>query len=312
MKLSDIGESYRSGSLSKPDYIDRMHELHAALFDYAEFIRRTDIARIEITDGLVVMTSREVGIKMVCDPADKRIAPIEILNFGHYERAEAEMILSLVEPGQTVLDVGANVGWYSLNIAKRFADVSVHAFEPIPQTFDYLRRNLRLNALPNVRPHNFGFSDREAELDFYFYPEGSGNASAANLSEGESVRQVTCRVRRLDDFVAETGLRVDFIKCDVEGAELFVYRGALECLKRDAPAIFTEMLRKWSAKFGYHPNEIIGLLAGVGYRCFVVRGGGLAEFAAMDDDTVETNFLFLHSDRHASKITRHLVARRDD
>jgi hypothetical protein len=85
-----------------------------------------------------------------------------------------------------------------------------------------------------------------------------------------------------------------------------VYLGALECLKRDAPIVFTEMLRKWSAKFGYHPNEIIRLLAGIGYRCFVVSGDALTEFREMDDETVQTNFFFLHAENHASKIDRYL------
>ena len=67
-----------------------MHRLHAGLFDYAEFIRDTDIARIEVTDGTVTMTSRRTGIKMLCDPHDMRMAPIEILNFGAYEPVEQQ------------------------------------------------------------------------------------------------------------------------------------------------------------------------------------------------------------------------------
>ena len=56
MNLFSINEKYQAGSITKPHYIDEMHSVHRTLFDYAEFIRHTDIARIEITDGLVVMT----------------------------------------------------------------------------------------------------------------------------------------------------------------------------------------------------------------------------------------------------------------
>jgi FkbM family methyltransferase len=304
MNLFSINEKYQAGSITKPHYIDEMHSVHRTLFDYAEFIRHTDIARIEITDGLVVMTSRAAGIKVMCDPVDKRIAPIEILNFGRYEADEMEMILKLIEPGDNVLDIGANVGWHSLNIAKRFADVNVYAFEPVLASFNYLKTNVELNALPNIHPYDFGLSDHEGELVLYYQRDGAGsvNASAVNLSETDDVCQVTCTVKTLDGFRRESGLRADFIKCDVEGAELFVYRGALQCLTHDAPIVFTEMLRKWAAKFGYHPNEIIQLFAGIGYRCFVLCGNSLTEFREMDDETMDTNFFFLHAEKHAPKI----------
>lgn len=55
------------------------------------------------------------------------------------------------------------------------------------------------------------------------------------------------------------------------------------------------MLRKWSAKFGYHPNDIIDLFASVGYKCFVIKEDKLRKFARVDEETVGTNYFFLHS-----------------
>jgi len=97
---------------------------------------------------------------------------------------------------------------------------------------------------------------------------------------------------------------VDFIKCDVEGAELFVFRGAKETIATYKPIIFTEMLRKWAKKFDYHPNEIISLFNGLGYRCFSIRNGFLSELSYMDDSTVETNFFFLHKEKHMSQLQK--------
>jgi hypothetical protein len=54
------------------------------------------------------------------------------------------------------------------------------------------------------------------------------------------------------------------------------------------------MLRKWSARYGYHPNNVIDYLGTFGYNCFVLRGGVLVPFPEMTDDTVETNFFFMH------------------
>lgn len=307
MKLKEIQEKFLENAITKPDYIDRMHEVHRMLYDYASFIRDTDIARIEIADGRVVMTSREAGIRIVCDNDDKRIVPIEILNFGHYEKNDSDMIFHLVENGDNILDIGANIGWYSINFAKRFPQCSIFAFEPIPKTYAYLQENIELNSVSNINTFNHGFSDEAKELVFYYYPAGSGNASSARLADAPGMEEIRCSVLPLDDFVASRDINVDFIKCDVEGAEFLVFKGGLKTLGKHRPIVFTEMLRKWSAKFDYHPNEIIKLFSELGYRCFTAKGGKLVEFFLMDENTLETNFFFLHQEKHAEKISSNLA-----
>ena len=308
MNLKDTKSAYLAGQISKPEYIDGMYQLHQHLFEYADFLKGTDIGKIEITDGTVVMTSRTTEVKIYCDQYDKRLAPLEIVNFDFYEKTDSDMMFQLLkrlmeqrEEPVNFFDIGANIGWYTLNLAKTFEKVKFFAFEPIPMTFEKLKANVELNQV-NVNLHNFGFSNQEQELTFYYYPEGSGNASAANLSESDNVKTIPCYVKKLDDFIAEKSLSVDFIKCDVEGAELFVYQGGIDSIKKNKPIIFTEMLRKWSAKFNYNPNEIIDLLFSLGYRCFTAKADQLVEFFRMDDNTIETNFFFLHSDNHSALI----------
>ena len=302
MSLFELRAAYQAGALTKQRYIDQMHQRHARLFEYADFLEGTDIERIEILDGRVILTSRATGIRIVCDRRDLRIAPLEVLNFGDYEKADADMMFRLLEDNLTILDIGANIGWYSLRFAKAFPNAKIFSFEPIPATFGYLQRNIALNPACRVHPFNFGFSDRAGELPFYFHPEGSGSASAADLLGTGRAERITCHLRTLDDWVAETGTRIDFIKCDVEGAELLVLTGGTEALQRFKPMVFAEMLRKWTAKFNYHPNRIIDLMSNLGYRCFVNREDRLVEFPTMADNTVETNFFFLHPLAHAAKI----------
>ncbi len=302
MSLEETRRAFESQQLSKPDFIDRMHAQHSALFDYAAWLPKTDIARIEISDGLVVMQSRRDGVRIACDPDDKRIAPIEILNFFDYERTDSDLIDRLVKDGDGILDIGANIGWYSIRLAKRLPSSRILAFEPIPRTHAQLKRNAALNGVANVQIFGHGFSDRAQTLTFYYYPTGSGNASSAKLVDVAGVQEVQCQVLPLDDFLGQHPAKVDFIKCDVEGAELLVFKGAVKTLAQHQPIVFSEMLRKWSARFNYHPNEIIGLFKGLGYRCFAAQGDGLAEFQAITDDTIETNFFFLHGAKHAAQI----------
>jgi hypothetical protein len=90
----------------------------------------------------------------------------------------------------------------------------------------------------------------------------------------------------------------------VEGAELLVFKGAMDTIARDKPIVFSEILRKWSEKFSYNPNEIFTLFHAQGYEAFTVKGKYLSQFGSMDENTIETNFFFLHSEKHADLIAR--------
>jgi len=301
MLLRKTYREFQKGKINKQQYIDKMHTIHQVLFAYADFLKSTDIESIKISDGQVIMTARKSGIKLVCNPKDKRLIPFEIINFGKYEEKDFRMALKLISENDTVFDIGANIGWYSLNLASTSQNLNLLAFEPLRPTFEYLKQNLELNQ-QKIRIFNFGFSEAEKEVDFYYYPEGSGNASLANLSDNAEVQSIPCLVRTLDGFMREYGGHLNFVKCDVEGAELFVFQGGLETLRHHKPIVFTEMLRKWAAKFNYHPNQIIELFRALGYRCFTSDGSSLLEFKEMNDRTTETNFFFLHAKEHGEKI----------
>jgi len=305
--IRDTIARFQSEQLDKPLFINLMfEEHHAHLFDYADYLSATNIKKIEIEDGKVVMTSRDRGIKISCPQGDFRTAPIETLNFSNYEKNEFAMIDNLVSDDCTFFDIGANIGWYSINIAIERPSSKVFCFEPIPNTYKHLMNNLDLNSITNVVSNNFGFSNQAGEFTFYYYPEGSGNASAVNVTGRNDIETVQCKVRTLDDYTSETGLRVDFIKCDVEGAELLVFQGGQETIKRDLPIVFSEILRKWSAKFNYDPNKIFGLFRELGYKAFTVNGNVLSVIEKMDESTIETNFFFLHSVKHIDLIRKYV------
>ncbi len=303
MKLSDTKKKFLDGELVKSDYIKTMYvEHHSKLFDYQRFIESTDINSIEISKGQVVFDCGEHSIKIAGVEKDYRVAPIEILNFTKYEPEEAEMMLKLVPKNAIIFDIGANIGWFSFLFAANDSTAHVYSFEPVPSTYEQLVLNHSLNGFDNITLNNFGFSDQEDELIFYFYPEGSGNASSVNVSDRADVTEVRCRVKILDEYFRSLSEKIDFIKCDVEGAELLVFKGAEKTLAEYKPIVFSEILRKWSAKFNYHPNDIISFFKELNYKCFVVKGKRLEEMVSVDDSTVETNYFFLHEQKHKDLI----------
>ena len=308
-KINKTIELYKKEVIDKSIFIKDMYATHhSKLYEYAEYLHKTDIEKITIENNRVITTSRKHGIKIECDSGDHRIAPIEVLNFFDYEKDESDMIENLICFGsekKNFFDIGANIGWYSIMVAKSNRNVLVHSFEPIPKTYQSLVKNVDLNSLPNISTHNFGFSDKSGEFDFYYYPEGSGNASSANVTGRSDTEVVKCKVKTLDEYVNESNEQIDFIKCDVEGAELLVFKGGMDAIKNSKPIVFSEILRKWSEKFNYNPNEIFELFHKLGYLSFTVNGGFLERFYKMDESTQETNFFFLHLKKHNNLIERY-------
>jgi len=305
MHMKELKADYKAGIIGKEEYVREMHKIHEVLFEYTELIADTDIAKIEITSSGVIMTSGINDIRIACDKDDLRMIPIEIINFDSYEKKEMNMILKMIGKDAVVFDIGANIGWVSMIVARNFPDAKVSSFEPIPKTYRYLAANVRENGIANIDAYNFGFSDEEKDLSFYYYPQGSGNASIRDLSGSAEVEKVTCRVSTLDRFTEKNDIYPDFIKCDVEGAELFVFKGGIDTIKKSTPIVYTEMLRKWAAKFNYHPNEIIDLFESLGYCCYYINGECISKIAKMDENTVDTNFFFLHKDKHNSLLAKH-------
>jgi len=133
----------------------------------------------------------------------------------------------------TVVDIGANVGFYTLMAARLVGETGrVHAFEPSKPTLEKLRRNIAANRFTNIVVHEIALSDRNEERTFHHDEDPSRNRfGQVDTPDGEE----TIGCRSLD---AELGrnARVDFIKIDVEGAELLVLRGALELLANNPNA----------------------------------------------------------------------------
>jgi FkbM family methyltransferase len=148
-----------------------------------------------------------------------------------------------VSPGMVALDVGANVGAYSMLLGQWVGPTGrVFAFEPAPSAFHGLVRHLRLNDLSGVvRAVHAAAGDRETQAEFLIMGT-AGEGRLAAPADGDGAR-VNVPVVTIDAFCAREGIDPDFIKIDVEGWELAVLRGARETIRRRgrALALFVEM-----------------------------------------------------------------------
>lgn len=288
------------GEIDKWTYIEKMYDQHIILFDYTKGIADTNISQIELTDGHVIMTTRDNGIRLEASEKDERCVPIEMLNFGDYEKDEWDIMIEILKEAQvcSFFDIGANMGYISLLLKKKMPDIKVTGFEPIEKTYELFKRNVELNQT-DVNAVHMGLSNEEGLLTYYYYPEGSGNASLKNLSGRENVEEIQTPVTTLDKYVKTHDIKsIDFMKIDVEGAELNVIGGGIDTIENFKPIMYVELLRKWSEPFGYAPNDVVKLLAGKGYGCYVINAGRIVEIDRIDDETKETNFVFLHREKH--------------
>ena len=308
MNITKAKIEYKEQKINKANFIDKMHEFHKVLFDFSENLKDTEIAKIEIEDNKVVFTTRATeyhpgGCKFFVDAVDKRVTPVDTFNFDMYEKDDSEMLFNLVKDGDTIFDIGANIGWYSNHLAKKFPNSTIYSFEPIPETFNQITANTQLNGAKNIKLNNLALSSKKEKLVFYYSPSVTGASSSQNITENHNMTKIDLETETIDNFmIANSITELDFIKCDVEGAEYFVYQGGFETIKINKPIVFTEMLRKWAGKFGYHPNDIINYFFQFGYKCFIANKGKLKIIDKVDEQTIETNFFFLHESKHSHVI----------
>jgi len=152
---------------------------------------------------------------------------------GSYEYEKRKLFEKVVEKGSIVFDIGAHVGYYSLLASALVGPKGkVFAFEPLPRNVSYLKRHIALNRITNIEVLEIAVSDNNGTMKF---KEGDAN-SMGHLSE---TGPILVKTNSLDALISKQRIPVpDYIKIDVEGAELEVLNGANSLLTNYHPTIF--------------------------------------------------------------------------
>jgi FkbM family methyltransferase len=203
----------------------------------ARFLSRVLLPKAQ---GPLVVDTLE-GFKIWVDPvADALGVENEIFRLGIYERGTVHVMKSFLRPGDNVLDVGANIGFMTLVAARYCRPGKVHAFEPLPEALEWLKKNLALNDTRNVIIHDFALGSREGIFKLYPQRLQNNRGSASLLQADTAGPALDIQVKTLDT-VLDAGDSFQLMKIDVEGFELEVLKGARTLLSGvAAPAIILE------------------------------------------------------------------------
>jgi FkbM family methyltransferase len=177
------------------------------------------------------------------------VTPREAVNrtiflYGTFEISETRLVQAFLRPGMTFLDVGAHIGYYTLIAARLVGDTGrVHSFEPGTQMRAHLEANVARNDLHNVEIHAQALAEQTGEVGFYPSELASNQGISSIVAPGDGrAAPVTVPCLSLDDFANRLGgRRIDFLKMDIEGAELQVIRGGQRFFgAKDAPPMIFE------------------------------------------------------------------------
>lgn len=188
-------------------------------------IRNTADVKNIYGQTITVFENDYVGNRIV----EKGIYEKELLDYS------AKILRNMQQP--VVLDVGANIGNHALNFA--LSAKHVYAFEPVPDIFSVLTKNIQQNNLSNIHCVNAALSHENGSAQIYIF---HGNMGATSFDKHhDNVAPVTVSKRIGDEFIAEQGItNVDFIKIDTEGHESFVLAGLQNTIKQFRPFVIVE------------------------------------------------------------------------
>ncbi len=232
---------------------------------------------------LLPKSVRRGDATIVLNPRDPVVSGA--LYFGVYEKAETAFIQRTLRPGMTVLDVGANIGYYTALAARCVGPTGrVIALEPDPESFEYLEQTIAANEVGNVDAFQCAAADREAKMTLHISKDNRGDN---RLYEPDPKwPKVTVSARPADELLKEAGVsQVDFIKIDVQDFESSVIAGLKNTLDQSENLILiAEFWPQGLRDAGSDPKKFLQQLRAHGLQLHELNSkGGLAELTDDDD-----------------------------
>lgn len=254
----------------------RIFALTQAFFPTTPHIRQVKVGDIQI----LVFANEYIGRRLILSK--------------NFEAEELAALRGLLRPGDTVFDIGANIGFMAMNFARMVGSTGkVHAFEPIERNALLVRLSALVNGFDHVMVHQRAVSDTPGKT--LARMNGDQDSAVAFFSAGGDGAVDSVETASVDSVAKAARLdRVDFIKIDVEGFEYDVLKGATDLLAdpaRRPRLLMIEIVEEYLHRAGATGEDIYRLLAEHGYDSFLLEGGQMRPIRA--DVAPPGNIFFL-------------------
>lgn len=190
--------------------------------------------------------------------------------FGPYEPHVTHLFKNITKPNSICLDLGALVGFHSLMLAYLVPEGMVYSFEPSPEMYANLCKNIEANNMPNIEAINKGVFDQEGDFEF-IENIGVGQSHIIQKDSGlDPSRVISCVV--IDDWVKTKNIpQIDIIKMDIEGAEVNAIQGAMTSITTWKPDMVIEFNSNAASFLGYAPEDLIYLLQNIYPQLYLIQ-----------------------------------------
>jgi FkbM family methyltransferase len=187
---------------------------------------------------------------------------------GSWDKRGMNFLKKNLEPGYVFFDIGANIGAYSLVASKIVGqEGKVHSFEPVSAVFERFQENIKLNNITNITANRNAVYQSSQILELFVSSKENAGMSSIYHHDTESGKVEKVEAVAIDDYVIKNNIqRIDLIKIDIEGAELFALKGMTNSLKRFRPGIIIEISDDVIKNTGLGSDEVPELMKSLNYE----------------------------------------------
>jgi FkbM family methyltransferase len=214
---------------------------------------------------------------------------------GSFEELEYAFVGRFLKPGMVVLDIGANEGYYTVLASKCVGPRGrVVGFEPSPRERRRLKINLWINGCSNVQIEGIALSSAEGQSDLHVVEGGETGCNSLRPPDVTGkTKTMQVAVTTLDQFLCRNTIeRIDFIKMDIEGAELSALQGAARLLRTlPRPVLLIEVFEIRTRPWGYSARDIVKFISEADYLLYRLVGDGDLAFIDPGEDRLDANFI---------------------
>ena len=221
----------------------------------------------------------------------------KVRNISIFDEPDLEIVQQLVGTGDRVVDLGANIGVYTVFMSRRVSDAGrVYSFEPMPTTFVFLENSVSRLGLRNVILRQAAITDHACKITMTVPKDEQGSENfyqASVVTDGAQLgtdMAVPVDGLSLDQAVSADIGQIKFIKCDVEGHELHCLQGATEVITRSRPAWLMEVGGN-PEQSGSNASAVFSFMRDCGYSVWVFRKGRVEQWKS---GIRSINYLFLY------------------